>query len=221
MREQVVMCWSGGKDSARTLHELLRDPRIEVVALLTTLTREFDRVSMHGVRRELAERQARELGLPLVFAPIPAPCTNAEYEAAMAAALEPLRAAGASAVAFGDIFLEDLRRYREAQMAALGLAARFPLFGRSTRELAEEFVALGFRARITCLDPRVLPVEFAGRELDRRCFDELPPNVDPCGENGEYHSFVFASPDFRAPFEVRVGETLERGGFVFTDLLPA
>lgn len=221
MREQVVMCWSGGKDSARTLYELRRDPRVEVVALLTTLTREFDRVSMHGVRRELAERQARELGLPLVLAPIPAPCTNAEYEAAMAAALEPLRAAGASSVAFGDIFLEDLRRYREAQMAALGLAARFPLFGRSTRELAAEFVALGFRAHITCLDPRVLPLEFAGRELDQRCFEALPANVDPCGENGEYHSFVFASPDFRTPIGVRVGETLERGGFVFTDLLPA
>lgn len=220
MTTPVLMCWSGGKDSARALHELLRDPELRVVGLLTTITREFDRVSMHGVRRELNERQARALGLPLSNVEIPNPCSNADYEAAMSAALAPFLAANVRDVAFGDIFLEDLRRYREDKLAAVGMRARFPIFGRSTRELAEEFVALGFGATVTCLDPRALPATFAGRELDASFFADLPANVDPCGENGEYHTFTHSSPDFSAPIPVRTGETVERGGFVFTDLLP-
>lgn len=220
MQTPVLMCWSGGKDSARALHELLRDPEFRVVGLLTTITREFDRVSMHGVRRELVERQAAALGLPLSVVEIPSPCTNADYEAAMSNALAPFLEAGVRDVAFGDIFLEDLRRYREEKLAAVDMRALFPIFGRSTVELAREFIDLGFRATITCLDPRALSPEFAGRELDERFFEEVPANVDPCGENGEYHSFVHASPDFLAPIAVRVGERVERDGFVFVDLAP-
>lgn len=218
MTTPVLMCWSGGKDSARALHELLADPQVRAVGLLTTITREFDRVSMHGVRRELVERQARELRLPLHVVEIPSPCSNADYEAAMSRALAPFLEAGVRDVAFGDIFLEDLRRYREEKLATVGMRALFPIFGRSTVELAREFVELGFRATITCLDPRTLPAEFAGRELDARFFAELPANVDPCGENGEYHTFVHASPDFAEPIAVRTGERVERDGFVFVDL---
>jgi len=220
MQTPVLMCWSGGKDSARALHELLSDPSVRVVGLLTTITREFDRVSMHGVRRELVERQASALGLPLSVVEIPSPCSNADYEAAMSRALAPFLEAGVRDVAFGDIFLEDLRRYREEKLAAVGMRALFPIFGRSTVELAREFVDLGFRATITCLDPRVLAPDFAGRELDARFFAEVPADVDPCGENGEYHSFVHASPDFSAPIAVRTGERVERDGFVFVDVLP-
>lgn len=220
MATPVLLCWSGGKDSARALHELLADPGFAVVGLLTTLTREFDRVSMHGIRRELVVAQARAAGLPLVIAEIPSVCTNEDYEAAMTRALTPWVAAGVRHCAFGDIFLEDVRRYREEKLARAGLAGVFPLFGRSTRELATEHVEYGFGAVVTCLDPRAMPREFAGRELDERFFAELPPNVDPCGENGEYHTFVHAGPIFREPLAFTVGATVERDGFVFTDVLP-
>ena len=216
----VLMCWSCGKDSARALYELRRDPRFSVVALLTTLTREFDRVSMHGIRRELLERQARELGLPLSVVEIPTPCSNAEYESAMRAALAPFLESGVRHVAFGDIFLEDLRRYREEKLAAAGMTALFPIFGRSTTELARELVELGFGAVTTCIDLSKLPASFAGRPLDASFFTDLPRASDPCGENGEYHTFVHRSPDFARPIPFDLGERIERDGFAFADVLP-
>jgi diphthamide synthase (EF-2-diphthine--ammonia ligase) len=216
----VLMCWSCGKDSARALHELRRDPRYRVVALLTTITREFDRVSMHGIRRELLERQARELGLPLSVVEIPSPCSNADYESAMRAALAPHFESGVRHVAFGDIFLEDLRRYREEKLASAGMTALFPIFGRSTTELARELLELGFGAVTTCIDLSKLPASFAGRPLDASFFTDLPPSSDPCGENGEYHTFVHASPDFSRPIPFDLGERIERDGFAFADVLP-
>lgn len=217
----VLLCWSGGKDSARSLYELRKDPGVRVVGLLTTLTTEFDRVSMHGIRRELVLAQARAAELPLAFAEIPNPCSNEAYEAAMERALAPWIAQGVRHVAFGDIFLEDLKRYREEKLARAGLTGVFPIFGRVTRELAREHVELGFGAVVTCLDPCVVPKSFAGRELDASFFAELPPNVDPCGENGEYHTFVHSGPIFREPIPFEVGATVERDGFVFTDVTAA
>lgn len=221
MATPVLMCWSGGKDSARALYELRRDPRYRVVALLTTITRELERVSMHGIRRELVERQARELGLPLSAVEIPSPCSNADYESAMRAALAPFLAAGLRHVAFGDLFLEDLRRYREEKLAAAGLTALFPIWGRSTVELARELGELGFGAVATCVDLSKLPASFAGRSLDAAFFADLPPTADPCGENGEYHTFVHASPDYRAAIPFEIGERVEREGFAFADVLSA
>jgi uncharacterized protein (TIGR00290 family) len=220
MPTPVLMCWSGGKDSARALFELRRDPRYRVVALLTTITREFDRVSMHGIRRELVERQARELALPLSTVEIPTPCSNADYEAAMRAALAPFVATGVRHVAFGDIFLEDLRRYRQEKLAAAGMSGLFPIWGRSTPELAREFVELGFGAVTTCVDLSKLPASFAGRSLDAAFFADLAHPCDPCGENGEYHTFVHASPNFRAAIAFELGARVERDGFAFADVLP-
>jgi uncharacterized protein (TIGR00290 family) len=218
--EDVLFCWSGGKDSAMALHALLAAGGFRAAALLTTITDEYDRISMHGVRRALLERQAESLGLPLHPVRIPPQCVNAIYEERMKAALGAHLARGVRRVAFGDIFLEDLRAYREKNLAQLGMEALFPIWKRDTRKLAREFVRLGFRAVAVCVDPRVLNASFAGRELDLSFFTDLPPGVDPCGENGEFHTFVFDGPIFRSPIAFRTGETLMRDGFCFCDLLP-
>ena len=217
-RARILLAWSSGKDSAWSLHALRARADVEVVGLLTTVNATHGRVAMHAVRRELLEAQAAAAGLPLHVVEIPSPCPNEVYEAAMARAMAAARARGVSGVAFGDLFLEDIRRYREERLRGTGLVPHFPLWGRPTAELAEEMLAGGLRARLTCVDPRVLPSAFAGREFDRALLRDLPPGVDPCGENGEFHSFAYAGPMFRGPLDVATGETVERDGFAFADL---
>jgi uncharacterized protein (TIGR00290 family) len=215
-----ALSWSGGKDSALALHALTADGGPPPGALITTVTADHERISMHGVRRELLRRQTAAVQVELVEVRIPARASNEIYEQSLAAALAAPPLAALQEVAFGDLFLRDVRAYRERQCAAAGRRASFPLWGRDTRALAERFLALGFRARIVCLDPRRLPPALAGREYDERLLAELPDGVDPCGENGEFHTFVHDGPGFRAPVACRPGEIVERGGFVFADLLP-
>lgn len=203
------------------LHALQQRADVRVAALLTTVTEGYDRISMHGVRRELLHRQAESIGLPLHEVVIPPQCVNPIYEARMEAAMRHFLGQGIRTVAFGDIFLEDLRNYREANLAKLDMHGIFPLWKRDTRELIREFHANGFRAMAACIDPRVLSPQFAGRELDESFFAELPSTADPCGENGEFHTFVFDGPIFSRPVAVRTGEIVERDSFVFCDLLPA
>jgi len=217
---KVWLSWSSGKDSAWALHTLRASGQYEVTALLTTINQDFGRVAMHAVREELLEAQAASAGLPLVKVPIPAKCSNTAYEEAMQQAMAQARAAGVRHVAFGDLFLEDIRRYREEKMAAANLTPLFPIWGLPTRRLAQEMIASGLRAYLTCVDPKQLAPEFAGRAFDARLLADLPPGVDPCGEKGEFHSFAFAGPMFVAPLRVRVGEIVERDGFVFADIMP-
>jgi uncharacterized protein (TIGR00290 family) len=218
--EDVLFCWSGGKDSAMALRALQTGRDCRIIALLTTITEEYNRISMHGVRRTLLERQAESLGLPLHAVLIPPQCINATYEERMKDALAKHYAQGVRRVAFGDIFLEDLRVYREKNLAQIGMQALFPIWKRDTRELAREFVRQGFRAMTVCVDPRVLDASFAGRELDASFFADLPNGVDPCGENGEFHTFVFDGPVFKTPIAFRIGEKVLRDDFCFCDLLP-
>jgi len=217
---KALLAWSSGKDSAWSLHVLRQQGGVEVAGLLTTVNESFGRVAMHAVRRELLEAQARVAGVPLRVVPIPYPCPNDVYEAAMAGALAEARAAGIEAVAFGDLFLEDIRRYREERMGPTGLRPLFPLWGRPTRALAEEMINGGLRARLTCVDPRALDASFAGRAFDHDLLAALPPEADPCGERGEFHTFAWDGPMFREPVAVSVGEVVHRDGFVFADLLP-
>jgi uncharacterized protein (TIGR00290 family) len=219
---KIWLSWSSGKDSAWALHELQQTSRdFEVTALLTTVNRDARRVAMHAVREELLEAQAAAAGLPLVKVPIPSPCSNAAYEEAMAAAMAQARAQNIFHVAFGDLFLEDIRRYREEKLQAVGMTPLFPVWGRDTTQLAREMVAGGLRAYLTCVDPRQLDRRFAGRVFDASLLYELPAGVDPCGERGEFHSCVVAGPMFSAPLAVTPGEVVERDGFVFADLLLA
>lgn len=218
--EPVLFCWSGGKDSCLALHELRRDPLREVVALLTTVTEGYDRISMHGVRRVLLERQAAALGLPLEIVTIPPQCVNTEYESRMEAMLSTWKKRGVTEVAFGDIFLEDLREYREKNLARVGMKTLFPVWKRPTHKLAREFIALGFRAVTVCVDPKILNESFVGREIDADFLATLPAAADPCGENGEFHSFVYDGPGFSAPVKFTLGEKVLRDGFYFCDLLP-
>jgi uncharacterized protein (TIGR00290 family) len=220
MPEDVLFCWSGGKDSAMALHALQSGQDHRVTALLTTVTEGYDRISMHGVRRVLLERQAESIGLPLHAVLIPPQCVNATYEARMKQALNEHLARGVQRVAFGDIFLEDLRVYRERNLAQIGMEALFPIWKRDSRELARDFLRLGFQAITVCVDPHVLDSSFAGRVLDESFFSDLPPGVDPCGENGEFHTFVFDGPVFRTPIRFVTGEKVLRDGFCFCDLLP-
>jgi uncharacterized protein (TIGR00290 family) len=221
MAEDVVFCWSGGKDSAMALHALQSAQAHRVTALLTTVTEEFDRISMHGVRRVLLERQAESIGLPLHAVLIPPQCINVTYELRMKEALNEHFAGGVRRVAFGDIFLEDLRAYREQNLARIGMEALFPIWKQDSRELARDFLRLGFKGVTVCIDPRVLDPSFVGRVLDESFFADLPPGVDPCGENGEFHTFVFDGPVFRNPVRFTVAEKVLRDGFWFCDLLPA
>jgi uncharacterized protein (TIGR00290 family) len=220
-RTKIWLSWSSGKDSAWALHELRASQDFEVAGLLTTINSEASRVAMHAVREELLEVQAAAAGLPLVKVPIPSPCSNAAYEEAMGAAMAQARAEGILHVAFGDLFLEDVRRYREEKLTAVGMAPLFPLWGRETHQLARDMVGGGLRAYLTCVDPRQIGRHFAGRAFDASLLDELPVTADPCGEKGEFHSFAVAGPMFSAPLAVVPGEVVERDGFVFADLLPA
>jgi len=217
---KILVSWSSGKDSAWMLRVLNQERPGAAAALLTTVNEAYDRVAMHGVRTSVLREQADAAGLPLRVAVIPSPCSNDVYEARMGAVVEQAVADGFSHVAFGDLFLEDVRQYREARLAGTGLQPLFPLWGRPTAALAREMIAGGLEARITCVDPRALPADLAGRTFDVALLDALPPGVDPCGERGEFHTCVVGGPMFTRPLEVSVGEVVEREGFVFADLIP-
>ncbi|HJW08247.1 MAG TPA: hypothetical protein VJ483_01360 [Holophagaceae bacterium] len=215
---RALLSWSSGKDSAYALHVLRQQGEVEVVGLLTTINQAFQRVAMHAVREELLEAQAEAAGLPLRKVLIPWPCPNGAYEAAMAEACAQAVADGIEVMVFGDLFLEDIRAYREEKLQGTGLRPLFPLWGRDTAELAREMAASGLRARITCVDPKQLDGRFAGRDFDAALLAELPPDVDPCGERGEFHSFAYAGPMFTRGIPIRSGEVVARDGFVFADL---
>lgn len=219
-KSKTLVSWSSGKDSAWLVHTLRSMPEIELGGLLTTINADADRVAMHAVRTELVQAQADSLELPLRTVPIPSPCPNEVYERVMAVEVARAVAEGFTHMAFGDLFLEDIRRYREERLAGTGLTPIFPLFGSDTRALARTMIAAGLRARVTCVNPVALPREFAGREFDVRLLADLPPGVDPCAERGEFHTFAYAGPMFTHPISVNTGITVERDGFVFTDLIP-
>jgi uncharacterized protein (TIGR00290 family) len=216
---KTLVSWSSGKDSAWLVHTLRTSmPDYQVSALLTTINADANRVAMHAVRTEVLEAQARALGLPLWTVPIPSPCPNEVYEQAMSVAVDRAVADGFTHVAFGDLFLQDIRRYREEKLAGTGLTPIFPLFDANTPELARTMVAAGLRARITCLNPKRLDRSFAGREFDAQLLADLPADVDPCAERGEFHTCAYAGPMFAEPLALDTGVTVERDGFVFTDL---
>jgi uncharacterized protein (TIGR00290 family) len=217
--KKILLSWSGGKDSAWALHLLRQAGEFEVGGLLTTVNERFRRVAIHGFREELLERQAERAGLPLWKVDLPFPCSNQEYEARMAAACERAVWDGFVGVAFGDLFLEEIQAYRVAKLAGTGLEPVFPVWGIPTDELAEQMMAGGLRARLTCVDPRKVPVEFAGREWDAALLAELPDGVDPCGENGEFHTFCWAGPMFSGEIAVAAAERVERDGFVYAELV--
>ncbi len=218
--EKVLFTWSGGKDSAMALYELKKSNGYEIIGLLTTITEDYDRISMHGVRRTLLEKQADFLGIPLKKVCISKRSSNEEYESKMRAALEKFKETGVTNVAFGDIFLEELRRYREDKLANLGMKGIFPLWRKNSAKLASAFIDEGFRAVITCVDPRVLDASFAGREFDREFLHGLPPTVDPCGENGEFHSFVYDGPIFKQRIAYTKGDIILRdNSFYYCDIL--
>lgn len=218
--QKVLLSWSSGKDSAWTLHALRRDPNVEVIGLLTTINTHFQRVAMHGTRHELLKLQAAAAGLPLWEIPLPWPCSNDIYDQAMADTCAKAVDAGISAIAFGDLFLEDVRKYREDRLRGTGLQPLFPLWGRNTVHLIREMIDSGLRARIVCVDPSKMPADFAGRDLDHELLRQLPHIVDPCGENGEFHTFTFDGPMFRELIPIKSGECVMRDGFVFADVLP-
>jgi uncharacterized protein (TIGR00290 family) len=219
--KRILLSWSSGKDSAWALHLLRQQAKYEVVGLLTTFNQAADRVAMHAVRRSLVERQAAAAGLPLWAVPLPWPCSNEQYEALMAEACAKAIAQGIEGVAFGDLFLEDVRAYRIRQMAGTGLEPLFPLWGLPTKALAREMLAGGLKAILTCVDMRKLDAAFAGRQFDEEFLARLPDGIDPCGENGEFHSFVYAGPMFNFEIALLPGEKVTRDPFVFADLIPA
>jgi uncharacterized protein (TIGR00290 family) len=216
----VALSWSSGKDSAWTLHVLRQQPDIQVVALITTFNSTADRVAMHAVRRTLAEAQAERTGLPLWAVELPWPCSNEEYEHRMSAVCQRARDEGITAIAFGDLFLQDVREYRIRQLEGSGLAPLFPLWQIPTHRLGRQMISSGVKAKVTCVDPSKLPKAFVGRDYDMKFLEDLPADVDPCGENGEFHTFVYAAPVFTSAIGVRPGEVVERDGFVFADILP-
>jgi uncharacterized protein (TIGR00290 family) len=217
---KVALSWSSGKDSAWTLHVLRQRPDLQVAALITTFNSEADRVAMHAVRRALAEAQAERTGLPLWAVELPWPCSNEEYEHRMSAVCQRAKDEGITAIAFGDLFLREVREYRLRKLEGSGLTALFPLWQIPTHRLAREMIAGGVKAKVTCLDPSKLPKAFVGRDYDAKFLKDLPPEVDPCGENGEFHTFVYDAPVFASAIGVRPGEVVERDGFVFADILP-
>lgn len=219
MRSKALLSWSSGKDSAWTLHVLRQRGEVEVVGLLTTINTYFQRVAMHGTRSELLKAQAAAAHLPLWEVPLPWPCSNEVYEQAMAAACASAVRQGISGIAFGDLFLEDVRRYREDRLLGTGLDPIFPVWGRDTRELVSEMIDAGLRARIVCVDPSKLPANFAGRDLDHELVRRFPATVDPCGENGEFHTFAYAGPMFHEPLSIESGEIVTREGFVYSDVV--
>ena len=219
MKRQILLSWSSGKDSAWSLHVLRDHPEVEVIGLLTTVNAHFQRVAMHGTRRELLQAQADAARLPLWEIPLPWPCSNEVYEEAMAQACASAVRKGISGIAFGDLFLEDVRRYREDRLRCTGLEPLFPLWGRNTRELIVEMIDGGLRARIVCLDPSKLSADFVGRDLGSELLRRFPAGVDPCGENGEFHTFAYAGPMFTAPVSITAGESVTRDGFLYADVL--
>lgn len=219
-KHKTLLSWSSGKDSAWALHTLRQDPQIELAGLFCTVNQAFNRVAMHGVRVELLQRQADNLGLPLQIIHIPYPCSNEQYAQVMSEFVTQAREAGVTHFAFGDLFLEDVRRYREERLHGTGIEPIFPLWGADTAELSQTMAANGLKSVLTCVDPKQLPATFAGRIFDATLLRDLPAGVDPCGENGEFHSFAFDGPMFAQPVAFTLGETVERDGFVFTDLLP-
>lgn len=218
---RVALSWSSGKDSAWTLHTLQLQAEHEIAALVTTINMEHERVAMHAVRRQLVNAQAEAAGIPLIEVPIPNPCSNADYEAAMTTLIDELRRRDIDHMAFGDLFLEDIRAYREDRLQGTGITPLFPLWQQPTGDLAQRMIEGGLKAVLTCIDPKQLAPEFSGRYFDFQLLGELPDSVDPCGEHGEFHSFVFEGPMFRQPVAITVGETIERDGFFFTDICPA
>ena len=218
--KRVLLSWSSGKDSAWSLHVLRQQREYEIAGLLTTFNEAADRVAMHAVRRELVERQAVAAGLPLWNVPLPWPCSNEQYELLMAETCARATADGIEGIAFGDLFLEDVRGYREKQMRNTGLLPIFPLWGQPTRDLAKQMIASGMRAKLTCVDTEKLDASFAGREFDENLLAALPDGVDPCGEKGEFHSFVYAGPMLSVDIPVSVGESVVHDQFVFADLNP-
>jgi uncharacterized protein (TIGR00290 family) len=218
--EKVLFCWSGGKDSAIALYEVRRSKRYQIAALLVTINKDYDRISMHGVPRALVEQQAGSLGLPIEEVFISKSSSNEEYESKMREVLTKFKQGGISSVIFGDIFLEEVRKYREDNLSKLGMEGVFPIWGKDTAEIVRSFITLGFQAVVTCVDARVLDKRFVGRRLDENFLAELPPNVDPAGENGEFHSFVFDGPIFKQRINYTMGESVLRDSFYFCDLLP-
>jgi len=217
----LIVAWSGGKDSAMALNEILAAGRYNVVSLLTTLTEGFDRISMHGVRNELLDRQAAAIGIPLSKVYIPQKCSDIEYQSRMRDEMERWKQKGVTRVAFADLFLEDVRKYREDNLKALDMECMFPLWLMPTSGLSRRFIALGFKTIITCVDGDALDKSFAGRIYDEKFLDDLPPKADPCGENGEFHSFVFDGPIFKSPVGFEKGDVVKRDGrFFFCDLIP-
>ena len=221
MTPPAWMSWSSGKDSAFALQVARVEQRIDVQGMIVTVNADADRVAMHAVRRTLLEAQAERLGLPLHVVEIPSPCPNDVYEARIAAAMTTARTAGIDRIVFGDLFLQDVRAYRERNLAGTGITPVFPLWGRSTGALARDMLAAGVRAVLTCVDPTVLPSEFSGRAFDETLLADLPDHVDPCGERGEFHTFVWDGPGFSSPIDIVIGETVCRDGFAFRDVLAA
>lgn len=216
---RVWLWWSSGKDSAWSLDSLRQQSDFDVTAIVTTVNERFDRIAMHAVRRELLLEQASSVGLELRCVPIPHPCSNADYESAFLAVVDEAVRRGVEYMAFGDLFLRDVRAYRERLLEGTGIEPVFPLWGRDTETLSQEMLEGGLRAIVTCVDPGVLPREFAGREFDASLLSSLPPGVDPCGENGEFHTFAWSGPMFSTPIDCMVGEIVERDGFAFADVL--
>jgi uncharacterized protein (TIGR00290 family) len=220
VRKPVLVSWSGGKDSCMALRAMLDQPGYRIEALLTTITRDFDRISMHGVRVSLLEQQAASLGVALAKIFISKAASNAEYEAATGSVLDAYRSRGTDTVVFGDLFLADIRAYRDRLLASHAMTALYPIWGTDTAALIRTFIAGGFKTVVVCVDPQQLDPSFAGRIIDEQFLADLPPNVDPCGENGEFHTFVFDGPIFRQPIDFTVGEVVLRDGFWFCDLVP-
>jgi len=218
--KRVLLSWSSGKDSAWTLHLLRQQPDIQVAALVTTFNSSANRVAMHAVRRVLVEAQAERIGIPLWAVDLPWPCSNVDYEDRMRAVCQRATAEGIPAVAFGDLFLQDIRDYRIKQLQGTGLEPLFPVWQIPTDRLGRDMITAGLKAKITCVDPTKVEKSFAGREYDQQLIRDLPPGVDPCGENGEFHTFVYDAPVFSAPIAIQTGEVVERDGFVFADVLP-
>jgi uncharacterized protein (TIGR00290 family) len=218
--KKVLLSWSSGKDSVWALHLLQQQPDVQVAALVTTFNSAANRVAMHAVRRALVEAQAQRVGIPLWAVDLPWPCSNLEYEERMRAVCQRASAEDITAVAFGDLFLQDIRDYRLQQLQGTGLEALFPVWQIPTAQLARDMIAAGVKAKLTCVDPAKLQKTFAGRDYDLRLLEDLPPAIDPCGENGEFHTFVYNAPVFSSPISVRTGEVVERDGFVFADVLP-
>jgi len=217
---RTLLSWSSGKDSAWALHQLKSRPDIELIGLFTTVNQAFDRVAMHGVRTELLQQQAEAASLPLHIIEIPYPCSNEEYAARMSDFIKKAKTLRTDAFAFGDLFLEDIRQYRQEKLAQTGIKALFPLWNTPTRQLAHDMIKGGLKAKLTCIDPKKLHRDFAGKEFNQSLLNELPSNIDPCGENGEFHSFVYDGPMFNTPIKIITGNTEERDGFMFCDLLP-